>query len=143
MSGPAGRIAAMSSMSDWVRDEPGATRGASLGLALALILTAAVSAAPMEKEASGRFSPSLAGCHARGGHAVRGPFGERFCRIRFPDAGRACTDGSQCLGNCYWGDDMYAHPPAHVVGACQTENVKFGCYFTVVKGRATNPTCAD
>jgi len=119
-----------------------AARLAAAG-ALALTLAVALSASAEEQAATGRFRTELSQCRARGGRPAHGPFGERYCRIRYPDAGRACTDSSQCLGGCVWGDDMWAHPPAQVVGACQSENVTYGCYFTVLKGRAVDPRCAD
>ncbi len=90
-----------------------------------------------------KYGGQLHNCRARGGHSARGPFNEHYCKIALPDGGRACTDPTQCVGNCIYGNDISSPVKGSVVGSCQKANSQYGCYFTVRKGRATDPQCGD
>ena len=84
------------------------------------------------------------GCVARGGEIARGPLGERYCRFVLSDGGKACTDASQCAGDClYKSPEAYSAPPGQVVGFCQRENATPGCYARVINGRAVSLGCED
>jgi hypothetical protein len=66
------------------------------------------------------------------------------CVITYADAGRRCTDGDDCAGDCRVGD--VANPPtagASAVGQCQANSSRFGCYTTVEGGKAEATLCVD
>jgi hypothetical protein len=72
--------------------------------------------------------------------------GARICVIPFADAGRRCTDGSQCAGDCLV--DPTAEMQAlglrgEAVGQCQPHTPYFGCYATVTAGRLGVGLCID
>lgn len=84
-------------------------------------------------------------CEAAGGSVARdGMRGWEQCIQTFADAGKACTDNADCLGQCRLslGDDMpEAGKP--ITGKCQATDSPFGCYATVEDGRATPALCVD
>jgi hypothetical protein len=95
--------------------------------------------------------PSAAGgtdaaaCEAQGGKMLpQGRMQTERCVIRYADAGRRCTDGDDCLGDCRI-DDVTATPDAgaNAVGRCQASSSRFGCYATVEGGRAEATICVD
>jgi hypothetical protein len=90
------------------------------------------------------------GCPWRGGHIERrGMFGDRVCVTPYPDAGRACTDSSQCAGRCllsYGSPEVtiQSHPIGReAAGQCEADSPTFGCYGEIVQGRITRPVCDD
>tara|TARA_R100000935_G_scaffold49368_1_gene74629 strand:- start:1298 stop:1714 length:417 start_codon:yes stop_codon:yes gene_type:complete len=103
---------------------------------------------PYEKiQFSGEMATATerAECEAVGGRVARdGMRGWEQCIQSFSDAGQACTDNTDCLGQCRLslGDDMpEAGKP--VTGKCQATDSPFGCYATVEDGRATPALCVD
>jgi putative hemolysin len=81
-----------------------------------------------------------AACTAAGGRIERrGRLGAELCVKPFADAGKACTDTSQCQGMCVSrGTDTAA-----TAGQCQTDNRLFGCYSQIKGGKAVNTICVD
>lgn len=84
-----------------------------------------------------------AACEAQGG-TVRGVglFATPACVIPYPDAGRICSDKSDCIGMCK------ADPGTIVgdstAGTCQRDNRDvFGCYLEVERGVAVGGMCVD
>ena len=84
-------------------------------------------------------------CAARGGKMLpQGRMQTMVCVINYADAGRRCTDGDDCAGDCRVGD--VASPPAagaNAVGQCQVNSSRFGCYTTVEGGKAEATLCVD
>lgn len=97
------------------------------------------------------ISPSVAGsedaaaCARAGGKMLpQGRMQSVRCVITYADAGRRCTDGDDCAGDCRVGD--VANPPAAgapAVGQCQVNSSRFGCYTTVEGGKAEATLCVD
>jgi hypothetical protein len=81
-------------------------------------------------------------CAARGGTMQRICLrGALACVEKYKDAGKACTDKSQCLGQCrYVGS---AAPGASVVGECQRTTDPCGCFATVGNGKRQAALCVD
>jgi hypothetical protein len=84
-------------------------------------------------------------CEAAGGTVARdGMRGWEQCIQPFADAGKACSDNADCIGQCRLslGDDMpdMGEP---VTGTCQVNDSPFGCYATVENGQATPALCVD
>jgi hypothetical protein len=66
------------------------------------------------------------------------------CVITYADAGRRCTDGDDCAGDCRVED--VANPPAagaNAVGQCQASSSRFGCYTKIEDGKAEATLCVD
>jgi hypothetical protein len=65
----------------------------------------------------------------------------------FADAGKACSDGSDCQGDCLVPRDRTSRTlpiGAEVMGQCQATSSPFGCRATVEKGRVATPwVCRD
>ena len=100
-------------------------------------------AAPVVQSVAG--TDDTAACAARGGKMLpQGRMQSLRCVITYADAGRRCTDGDDCAGDCRVGDVANA-PTAgtNVVGQCQVSSSRFGCYTTVEGGKAEATICVD
>ena len=64
------------------------------------------------------------------------------CVVTYKDAGKACTDSSQCSGRCITAGTG-AKPDAPATGICTTVSDPCGCFQTVENGKAGYPLCAD
>ncbi len=82
-------------------------------------------------------------CEAAGGEVHRaGILGYDNCILPYADAGKTCSDSSDCLGDCRmtWPG---AQPEETVTGTCQINDSPFGCFQTVENGRAGHTLCVD
>ena len=79
-------------------------------------------------------------CAAAGGE-VRGVcrMQTQQCVIPYADAGKPCTDGDQCAGDCLAPDGE----PGRTAGQCQADNDPCGCRFTIEDGRPGQGICVD
>lgn len=66
---------------------------------------------------------------------------EYTCVTPYPDAGKACTDGAECVGECL--ADGSAEPGAETSGACQTDDKPCGTFIRVTKGAAEAVVTVD
>ena len=98
-------------------------------------------------QASGGDVSSLseAECAARGGKMIpQGRLQTVRCVVSYADAGKRCTTGSDCLGDCRIEDTVAASQAGQpAVGQCQANSSRFGCYTTVENGRAEVTICVD
>jgi hypothetical protein len=88
-------------------------------------------------------SPDPKVCAAKGG-TVRPVCISRapMCVIPYSDAGKRCTDKSQCKGRCL--TDTGPRPgKKKVEGRCEANNDPCGCFQTVEKGRLGSALCVD
>lgn len=86
-----------------------------------------------------------AACTARGGKMLpQGRMQTVRCVVTYADAGRRCTDGDDCAGDCRV-EDGTDTPAAgtNAVGQCQVNSSRFGCYTTVEGGKAEATLCVD
>lgn len=84
-------------------------------------------------------------CAARGGKMLaQGRLQTLRCVINYADAGKRCTDGDDCQGDCRI-EDVGGAPRAGAaaVGQCQASNNPFGCYTLVEGGKAEATLCVD
>ncbi len=90
-------------------------------------------------------SEDAAACARAGGKMLpQGRMQSVRCVITYADAGRRCTDGDDCAGDCRVED--VANAPAagtNAVGQCQASSSRFGCYTTVEGGKAEATICVD
>lgn len=108
-------------------------------LSLALLLPACSGVA-----GSGGDDAERRACLADGGTMqVMGRAGTLGCVRPMADAGRMCTDSSQCEARClYTGDDVPA-PDVPVTGQCAETDFRFGCQAIVEDGRTAGTICID
>jgi hypothetical protein len=98
--------------------------------------TASIADTPKEQ-------PTLENCARLGGYVQRvGLLGNEACVVAYKDAGKACTDGSQCEGDC-WGEARPYKPDEPAVGKCQPTNMPFGCNSRINNGVASPVLCVD
>lgn len=98
--------------------------------------------APTAQPAAPSADTLVAQCSAKGGSVQ--PVGKAqipTCVVPYADAGKACTDKSQCEGACILEGNLEA--TGDVTGQCQKTNRQFGCYAKVVNGKATAAICVD
>lgn len=84
-------------------------------------------------------------CSQQNGSMQRqGMAGCYTCTITYEDAGKTCSDKSDCLGDCKnYGEPIAMNVP-NQTGQCASNNVVFGCYQTIKNGMATNAMiCID
>lgn len=90
-------------------------------------------------------SLSATDCAARGGSMKAvGRLQTMQCVIPYADAGKTCTDGDQCAGDCRI-EDVTSRPAegAAVSGRCQANSQPFGCFTRVEDGKAAATLCVD
>lgn len=64
-----------------------------------------------------------------------------MCVIAFKDAGKTCSDSSECSGRCQTEEQV--QPQKATTGKCTASNDPCGCFQIVEKGVAGYPLCAD
>jgi putative hemolysin len=113
-----------------------------LALSIALLLAACAPTAQQNASPAPSANAMAAACAAKGG-AIQ-PVGKAqipVCVTPYADAGKACTDKSQCQGACVLEGNL--EPQGPVTGACQKTDRQFGCYAKVVNGKTTGAICVD
>ncbi|MFC3214816.1 MULTISPECIES: hypothetical protein [Novosphingobium] len=106
-------------------------------------------AAPTPEAADGRSlsrdlsAADRAACTSGGGTVQRrGRASMEMCVRSYADAGKQCTDSSQCEGRCIGSkDDM--GKTANISGQCQADNRLFGCVAEVHGGSRVDLLCID
>ncbi len=105
----------------------------------------AATAAPQQSQVSAAGSTDAALCASQGGKMLpQGRMQSVRCVLSYSDAGKRCTDGADCQGDCRIGD--VATPPdagVNAVGRCTADSNRFGCYTTVTGGKAEATICVD
>ena len=88
-----------------------------------------------------------AACPASGGWLQRdGLAGGLICVVAYADAGKVCTDGSQCQGRQCRAEPRYRPWPQSLLptnGRCVATNNPFGCYSALTRGRLRGGICVD
>lgn len=98
--------------------------------------------APTAEPAAPSAQTLAAQCSAKGGTVQ--PVGRAqipTCVTPYADAGKACTDKSQCQGACIAEGNLEAQGATS--GQCQKTDRQFGCYAKVVNGKSTGAICVD
>ncbi|MGX2087552.1 hypothetical protein [Xanthomonas axonopodis] len=124
-----------------------ATRWIHGGLC-ALLLTAcsnaptASPASPAAQAPAAQTSADAAACTAKGGQLR--PVGRMQiprCIVPYADAGKTCTDNSDCSGDCL--ATNIVPTGAAATGTCQRDSDRFGCRQEVVGGKGQAALCID
>ena len=99
-----------------------------------------------EVPATRTSADAAADCAARGGKMLpQGRMQSLQCVVSYADAGKRCTDGDDCQGDCRVEEAEGGFPAAgsSAVGQCQASSSRFGCYTTVENGRTEATICVD
>ena len=85
-------------------------------------------------------------CEAVGGSVRQaGRLGAEHCIQQLPDAGKVCSDQSDCLGRCVLTDPdahkMKADTPMQ--GVCEASDDIFGCTTLINGGKVEGTLCID
>ncbi|MBU1325709.1 MAG: hypothetical protein KJ676_10735 [Alphaproteobacteria bacterium] len=117
-------------------------------VALGLVL-AACQPVPAVEPAPGQTRPEVPAtaeaCRAAGGSwGPQGLLGRAQCVMPMPDAGKACRDGDDCVGDCRGDPEKGGAAPGDpMTGKCQATTSPFGCYTRIEDGRAEGMLCVD
>ena len=91
-----------------------------------------------------KMTVTTSSCTARGGEMRQVVRMQTWqCVVKFADAGKRCTDASQCEGQCEIAGNSGVAPGARAVGQCQADSNRFGCRTTVKDGKAEATLCID
>jgi len=64
--------------------------------------------------------------------------GSEYCVLSYADAGKSCTDSSQCQGKC-----LVVSAKIQPTGQCQLNNNPCGCFSSMENGQALPGLCID
>ncbi len=82
-------------------------------------------------------------CQKQGGTLKKQGMAQCYmCTINYADAGKVCSDSSNCQGACL-NYNNFAPVGKATKGQCAKTNSPFGCYQRVEKGVAKNAICVD
>jgi len=112
--------------------------------ALALMSAACSPMAEQAPDAGAPTQTAEAACAAQNGTLQRvGRMQSVQCVIAYADAGKRCTDGDQCGGDCL-ADPTAAIPAGQAAtGQCAPTSNRFGCATRVEDGKADATLCID
>jgi hypothetical protein len=83
-------------------------------------------------------------CKARGGQLEHVCMRRTLrCVLHFSDAGKRCSDESDCLGDCRASQETDEKSGKPLVGRCAPDNNPCGCYFIIVHGKIAGGGCFD
>lgn len=115
-----------------------------LPTAFSVLALAACTPQPAAHEPAPGQTPDEAACAARGGKLQ--PAGRMHtlqCVVTYSDAGKRCTDGDQCQGDCRLEGAAPVPEGTSAVGVCQANSDRFGCKTRVESGKAEATLCVD
>ncbi len=114
-------------------------------VAVLALIAASCAPAPVLDDAPGAVqSLSSSECAARGGTMTPvGRMQTMQCVVTYGDAGKACTDGGQCQGDCRAQPDATLREGHPARGVCQATSNRFGCFTTIKGGKAEATLCID
>ena len=83
-------------------------------------------------------------CLAKGGtYSKQGRLQAYRCVMQFSDAGKSCSDSSECQGSCVNSDKAIEAGTSNVKGTCAATDSPFGCRQTIEGGVAKGFLCID
>ncbi len=86
-----------------------------------------------------------ADCEKAGGEVLkRGRLRAEHCVQPYPDAGKECSDASDCLGRCLLEVEIENPVPGTAsTGVCQADTNDFGCQTLINGGKMEGTICID
>lgn len=106
--------------------------------AMAMLMAATLTActhAGKKSFAGSDTGAEQAACEAHGGKRER-VCGDGYvaCVTPYPDAGKPCSDSSDCFGRCFVPASQTVFPAGKNKGICQKTTVPCECYREVIRG---------
>jgi len=97
--------------------------------------------APTAPSAPVEANPALSICTQQGGQLQQVGRAQTWrCILSYADAGKPCSDASQCQGDCLATDGETKAPAA---GQCAADSNTFGCQARIIDGVAEPMRCVD
>lgn len=102
-----------------------------------------------ERRATALEEIDVAACEEAGGTVTSVcMFGMPQCVTPFADAGKTCSDSSECQGRCLFDDQGLGNRPGPVVGEsalgnCEADSNPCGCWWEIADGKVQQGICAD
>ena len=91
-----------------------------------------------------KMTVTTSSCTARGGQMQQVGRAQTWqCVVNYADAGKRCTDASQCEGQCEIAGNSGIAAGTAATGVCQADSNRFGCRTTVKDGKAEATLCID
>jgi hypothetical protein len=120
----------------------------SMLLPLSVLFLAGCTPAPPVEPPPPQLGPASSldpvSCKREGGAMKRvGRLQTLQCVIAYADAGKSCSSGSECAGDCRAEQGLDVRPGQQVAGICQATSDQFGCSTQVENGRAQSTICID
>ncbi len=82
-------------------------------------------------------------CQKQGGSLQKQGMAQCYtCTIEYADAGKVCSDSSECQGACL-NSNKFTPAGKATKGQCAKTNSPFGCYQKIEKGVAKDAMCVD
>ncbi|QLE85708.1 hypothetical protein FLM48_11895 [Shewanella sp. Scap07] len=69
-------------------------------------------------------------------------FGMPSCVVKYMDAGKTCSDNSECAGECRI-EDEFVEVGTRTTGFCSVDSDPCGCFQLITNGKAEHAVCAD
>lgn len=83
-------------------------------------------------------------CLAKGGtYTQQGRLQMYRCVMNFSDAGKSCSDSSECQGSCLSSDTDIAAGTSNLTGTCAATDSPFGCRQIIEGGVSKGTLCVD
>ena len=83
-------------------------------------------------------------CSAKGGKYIKQGKLQRYkCVTYFSDAGKSCSDSSECQGSCLNSNRLIETNTSNIVGQCASTDSPFGCREIVENGVGKGFLCID
>lgn len=83
-------------------------------------------------------------CTAKGGKfSKEGRLQMYRCVMQFSDAGKSCSDSSECQGSCLSSDKSIEAGTPNLVGTCAATDSPFGCRQIIEGGVSKGTLCID
>ncbi|MFQ3231661.1 hypothetical protein [Reinekea sp.] len=115
----------------------------SLASCSGLIEEAVDAAAPKEIEDKNKTNFDALTCESQGGTVENVCMqNQLFCIQSYSDAGKTCTDSSECLGDCRV-EGQFIEANTETSGFCSADNNPCGCFQAVEAGIAEYAICVD
>lgn len=122
-------------------------RGIAIVFAVFLVGFGASAESSGQSDATNRMNAAdRSVCELHGGMVLTDTLlGSESCVRPMRDAGKSCTDGSQCdAGQCHWDETGRRREPRlgeKTVGKCPATNSSSGCTIRIIAGKATGAIC--
>lgn len=121
------------------------TRSTSSLAAAFLAIAGCAPTGPVIRESGVTSAQSAAAACASAGGAFKpvGRLGTLQCVVPYADAGKRCTSGDQCAGDCRAADTATIAREQPIAGTCQPTSDRFGCHTRIEGGQALPTVCVD